>query len=102
KDRDAPVVVEKIIGFPVCQITDRMPVLLQVMAEMNTPGGVPQPFAAHNKQYPHFFISSQIRSMPRWHYRRSRDYGRPGRREDPASTHRLLHIAKDCVSLSIM
>jgi hypothetical protein len=45
-----------------------MPLLLQVMAEVDASGRVPQPFAAYDKQYPHFFGPSCIAFLLRWHH----------------------------------
>jgi hypothetical protein len=46
----APVLVHEIIGFFIPGKMDLMPVLLQVMPEMEGPRGMPEPFPADNKK----------------------------------------------------
>jgi hypothetical protein len=41
-----------------------MSVLLKVMTEMDAPGRVPQTFAAHDKQYPHFLFPRSRGRLP--------------------------------------
>jgi hypothetical protein len=45
-----PVLLHKIIGFPVPGEMDGMPLLLQVMAKVETPGRMPESFTADNKE----------------------------------------------------
>jgi hypothetical protein len=49
------MVTEEIIGLSIGKKNDGMSLLLQVMAKMDAPGGMPQPLATNDKQYPHFF-----------------------------------------------
>ena len=46
----APVLIHEVIGFPVPGKMDFMPVLLQVMPEVERPRGVPESFPADNKK----------------------------------------------------
>jgi hypothetical protein len=47
---DAPVLFHEIAGFTITCIMNSMPLLLQVMAEVQAAGSMPQPFSADNKQ----------------------------------------------------
>jgi hypothetical protein len=49
-DVRAPVLVHEIIGFPVPGKMNFMPVLLQVMPEVEGPRSVPEAFPADNKK----------------------------------------------------
>jgi len=53
------MVMEKIIGFPVCHKTDGMSALFQVMTDVDAAGRVPQAFPAYDKQDTHILISSR-------------------------------------------
>jgi hypothetical protein len=45
----ASVVMEEVIGFPVCEKTNKMPLLLQIMSKVNASGRVPKSFSANDK-----------------------------------------------------
>jgi hypothetical protein len=79
-----------------------MPVLLKVMAEMDAPGRVPQTFAAHDKQYPHFLISSRTGRLPALPQCHGNVPERCVLQEWPDGILQYRHFVVDDVSLSIM
>jgi hypothetical protein len=96
------MVAEEIVGFSVRHKADRMSLLLEVMTKMDAPGRVPQPFAAHDKQYPHFLISSRTGCLPALPQRHGNFPGRSVPQECPDRMLQYRHFIVDGVSLSIM
>jgi len=45
----ASVIMEEVIGFSVCEKTNKMALLLQIMSKVNASGRVPKSFSANNK-----------------------------------------------------
>jgi hypothetical protein len=46
--------MEKIIGFAVCDIIHGMPLLFQIMTDVEAPGRMAQTLTAYDKQDPHY------------------------------------------------
>jgi hypothetical protein len=59
----APVLFHEIMGFTVACIMNSMPLLLQVMAEVQATGSMPQSFSADNKQDIHGNLVSKHMSL---------------------------------------
>ena len=60
----APVLAHEIIGFPVAGKMDRSALLLHIMPEVETAGGVPESLAADNKEDLHEFLPDELVLIP--------------------------------------